>query len=383
MNWEILKYILYTYIHRQEWIYTTPCRCKKCHVIYLSQMKALLTKVGVQTLLLFGLCKCSWGLLHGHNSQLLMQWCIASSVTYNNKFISYVHRSEVELRCAAQVIHFPLTNSCREHVLLMENARNARDHKKTYSSPLQASASFTPIRISHVPKASGSGGVSPPQWEGTAKLRDQRPGRVVLWQMRKLIGAVTLTFIWLLRHLTACLIGDSCHVSSVGPSFPILYSSIQHWQFPGLLPLHSSLFAYIPLFVTWETRLYVPRASTFPSPASSELQMPESPQMPNRHLRLSMALPELLSLQPSLFQWLESPPSCHSSQQSWSHLESSLSPHALIWSPGKSKKKKSRTLPLLTTLTDHPLCMSPGTCHLDHLDSLLTGLLASPLPPTV
>lgn len=191
-----------------------------------------------------------------------------------------------------------------EHILLMENARDARE-KANHASPLQASVVFTPSKVIHVSKHTGSGGSIPStvgrhykvtrlrgKWSaGTIPLQaseesDQRFLSSFGIQDIVLMGIFCLLH-WL--FLLNCFCGSFYPqafntVDSQGSFLCILFSMLVF-----LCSSHCGLMA----INTEDTHISI---ST-----SSEVQMHISFRMPYRHLKLSMHVP-VLSPQPSLFQ---------------------------------------------------------------------------------
>lgn len=202
------------------------------------------------------------------------------------------------------------------------------------------------------PSTQQVGELSPSPWEGTRKLHGKWFGcRVPLQASEELdqwfLSSSGIRDIVLMFFLSASLVIPAKLLLWI-----LLSPSIQHCRFPGLISLHSFLFACIPLFITLWVHGYKYRGHISIS-TSSEVQMHISFWMPYRHLKLSMYVP-LLSLQPSLFQWLDNPSSNHPTQQPWIYHWVLPFSHNVIQCLGLSNwfylRNRTRTLFL-----NHPL----------------------------
>lgn len=194
-----------------------------------------------------------------------------------------------------------------------------------HRSLLQASASFTPTEVSHVPKPT-VGEHCKVMWH---KVWMWSP-ITKEWRTERKISV----FVWLLRHLTHGFLPALLDIPSKFLLWILLSPNIQHWRFQGsflCILLHLLVFS-----CSSPCRLLAGNTedTPFQSLASSKLQMHMPSWMLNKYLKLSMFLLKLPII--SLFQWLKNLPTSQSFRPTTSESSLSLLFHILILSLGNS-----------------------------------------------
>lgn len=183
-------------------------------------------------------------------------------------------------------------------MFLWKMPRNARE-KTSHASPLQASVSFTPTKVSHMPKPTHS---------------------------RRALQSYVARGVDILLLMSEEL--DSKFLSSSGfQDILLMVFCLPHWTFllsffGGYFSPQTFTIGFQGSFLCILLHLLVFPCSlhcrlmavnteepTCPCPASLEHQIHVPSWMPTKHLQLSM----------SFFQWLENLSSDHSGQQPWSH----------------------------------------------------------------